>query len=189
MAREALRDAARAGWSFRKGSDHSFGRLACCAVGQPGACKTVVYSTSGPADGSATAREIRRALRSCPHQLDQEGPGLELPTMTNDEELEARIERLTEAADGLSRRADAGEAAERAIERDDEEDFDEQERRFTDADNDALVAATGLGLPIEPWPPLVSRAELLGEATALMEAVSDPQARQRLSSLIQRASQ
>lgn len=72
LARLALAKAKAAGWVFKPsgGSGHIFGSLRCRepqGLDPAEVCKVPVYSTSGPADGSTTARVIENAIRQCPH--------------------------------------------------------------------------------------------------------------------------
>ena len=75
LARAALEEARAAGWWFRPSEGHTFGRLRCMPPEQDrekDACKVPVYSTSGPRDGSETARAIRDAVRKCGHDRDNQ---------------------------------------------------------------------------------------------------------------------
>lgn len=168
LAREALRHAQKAGWLFRPSEGHTFGTLKCSEA--DGACRVVVYSTSGAADGSTTAKHIKQTMRRCPHAR----PG-STETDSNDErsettsaEMEWQVRRLIEAVDGLDLRALATERALAAIEAGDESALDEHERAERRGDNQALTAFDSLGKPVDPWPPEVAREELLDEAEHLL---------------------
>lgn len=185
LARAALRDAAAAGWHLRKSNGHSFGTLKCPAKGTPGACTVVVFSTSGAADGSETAREIRKALRACPHRNDIEHAQQDAEAELSDEVIEARVRRLLEAVDGLDRRERSEAGLDQAIERDDVGAFEEHSRGLTEADNDAQIALAELGLPLDPWPPSVGRAELLEEAKDFSRRAMSPDVLQRLTAMVE----
>lgn len=70
-AREALRDARRAGWWLKKaaGGAKVWGIITCGDPDLPGAerCSTTVLSTSGSADGSETAEYINSFVGKCTH--------------------------------------------------------------------------------------------------------------------------
>lgn len=178
------------GWSFRKSSGHTFGTLKCCDLGSPGACKVVVNSTSGPADGSETAKEIRRGLRACPHtQGDAEAADIPEPAKNHDsdEVLTARVERLIVAVRSLDERQTRAAEVDQAIALDDVEAFEEHSHLLTDADNVAQMALVDLGLPVDPWPPSVARNELLRQAEEFARQAADPEVRQHLADLIDQA--
>ncbi|HEY9564414.1 MAG TPA: hypothetical protein VIR30_11650, partial [Nocardioides sp.] len=99
-ARAALKDAAKAGWHFRPSSGHIFGTLKCSAIGQAGACTLPVFSTSGPADGSATAKKIRSMLRKCPHKTGADDEPVEEQSLS-DAEITQSVVALVTAVDGL----------------------------------------------------------------------------------------
>lgn len=63
-AEKALQEARELGWSFRKGGH--FGTIRCpFKEHENGGCRLVISSTSGDKSGTATAKIIRRKLRSC----------------------------------------------------------------------------------------------------------------------------
>lgn len=182
-ARAALKEAAAAGWYFRKLSNHAFGMIKCAAMGDPGACSLQVFSTSGPFDGSETAKVIRRKLRACPHQaLPDEA---EVLPDQSDEDLERCVRALLQAAAGLDARARAAEAIDVAIEHDDVDALDAQEDARVRGDNRAQVAWAQLGRPVEPWPPAVGVEALLAEAENLTSMVTNEKAAARLLDLIE----
>ena len=184
LARAALREAADASWHLKKSDGHIFGTIRCPAVDQDAACRKPVYSTSGPADGSETAKKIREALRKCPHQpVDRTDDGDALGSMS-DEEIQVRVERLLLAVDGLDRRAAAEAAMDDAAEQDDLPGFEEGDRRMTEGDNTAQAAWAQLHRPLEPWPPSEGRRELLDEAAQHVAAVSDAELKRRLTSKV-----
>lgn len=181
-ARDALEEAAAAGWHLRPSTGHTFGRLTCPHLGQPGACIVVVYSTAGPADGSETAKVIRRALRRCPHQPETSAPQHEAAgdRVFNDEQIQRRVERLLEVIVGLDRRDAADDRLDDAIARDDVEAFEEHQRQRTVADNSAQTAWAALGRPLGVWPPEERRSELLDDVERWIERVTDPEVAARL---------
>lgn len=185
LARAALSEAAAAGWHLRKSDGHPFGVIRCPAIGQPGACRVLVHSTSGPADGSETAKAIRKALRSCPHQPGAEPEVDELDSLT-DAKIERRVEGLLGAVDGLGRRMRAAAAVEDAIERDDVTAFDEENQRLVAGDNAAQVAWAGLGRPVDPWPPAIGQEELVAEIDRLVAAVDNAEVTERLRAAVER---
>jgi len=107
QARAALEEARDAGWWFEHSErGHAFGRLRCMPPERDPdgtACKVMVLSTSGAADGSDTARVIRDAVRKCPHYLT---PPVQPPTP------EAAARR---ASGKLAQTAALVEAAERLV--------------------------------------------------------------------------
>lgn len=179
-ARAALREAAAAGWHLRKSDGHIFGTIKCPAMGQPGECTKSVFSTSGSADGADTARAIRKALRNCPHRDSGEVDVVSEDEGLADPAIERMVRRLIAAADGLQRRSLATVELERAIDRDDVAAFDESSQRVVGADNDAQIALTELGRPVDPWPPEVGRQELLDEVERLISRVDDADLARRL---------
>jgi hypothetical protein len=184
-ARAALREAAAAGWHLRKSAGHIFGTIKCPAIGQSGACTMPVYSTSGPADGSETAKAIRKVLRNCPHQTGTPPEEADAVRALTDEEIERQVERLLRAVDGLNRRSQANVGVEDAIDRDDITALDEQHQCLIVGDNDAQIAWAQLGRPLEPWPPAVAIEALLTEVERLIAAVDDPERAERLAALVE----
>ncbi len=174
LARAALKEAADAGWSFRKLNGHSFGMLRCGDTAE--ACKVVVYSTSGPADGSETAREIRKGLQSCVHRGQ---PDASPDDSLAGEEIEARVERLIAAVEALDKRAQELEQGDQALDLDDLPGYEAHVARLTDAENEAQMSLVSLGLPVPPWPPDIGRGELLREATTLADQIREDAARLR----------
>src|SRR5205823_1193688 len=81
------------------------------------ACKVPVYSTSGAADGSDSARVIRDAMRRCPHKRS---PGAEIE---HDPEAAtglaagtlSQVAALLEAAEGLLAQAAANRDADEVV--------------------------------------------------------------------------
>lgn len=177
-AQRSMEEAAAAGWYFRELSGHAFGVLKCAAMGDPGACTVTVYTTSGPFDGSETAKVIRQKLRACPHQERLEVPDRDLGR--SDDELERTVERLVQAATGLQQRFRAAAAIEMAIEDDDVEEFHGQEEVLVRGDNDAQIAWAELGRPLSPWPPEERIGELLYEAETLINRISRAEIADRL---------
>ncbi len=169
LAREALRQAQKAGWLFRPSEGHTFGTLKCGEA--DGACRAVIYSTSGAADGSTTAKHIKQTMRRCPHggkdSATTETDEHEQPEPTPSE-VEWQVRQLIEAVDGLDLRSLSAERSLAAIEAGDESALDEHERAERRGDNQALTAFDSLRKPVDPWPPEVARAELLDEAEHLL---------------------
>lgn len=189
LARAALEQARSQGWWFRPSEGHAFGRLRCRPPEQdPGndACKVPVYSTSGPEDGSETARAILDALRKCPH--DQGSQDCEAPTP----EAAARIAagalaitaRLIEAAQALLRKdqvlTEADDLLEDALARLDagaevdgvDAAVSELERLASVEDSHGLAAAAQAGAG-DPWPPADGARELFTLAAERLRAVRD----------------
>ena len=181
-AREALQAARSAGWYFRECSGHTFGILKCSEA--DGACRVQVWSTSGTADGSDTAKAIRQAIRRCPHDAGA-GPSSNVDQVDRrtDLEIEATVNRLIDAADALQRRLGAEAGMQRAADNDDDEEFDDQEAVFAESDNDAALAFHALGKPVHPWPPQVAIEELLREAASLASQASDLSLKEHLLEL------
>lgn len=188
-ARDALAEAARAGWSFRKSAGHAFGRIACPAQGTPEACMVVIFSTSGPADGSETAKAIRRGLRKCPHHAEPDAAESAEEEVLSEAAIVRRVEHLLEVVDGLEERARADERRDDALARGDDGDFDEADQRLVDADNTAQVAWDALGRPLTPWPPDVAARELLTDAERFAARIAEGALADRLRQSIERRRQ
>lgn len=182
-AQKALKEAAGAGWYFTKLSNHAFGRIKCSVTTGADSCSLIVYSTSGPVDGSATAKNIRQALRKCHHHREPEAG--DEPDLADDE-LERNVTRLLQAAAGLRERARAEAAIEAAIEGDDVDELDLQVDAQTWADNEAQVAWAQMGRPVDPWPPAVRADELLIEAEHMISLITDAEIAGRLRSQLDR---
>lgn len=79
-ARNALTRARQAGWWLKKSSGQAkvWGAITCGdpALPKEQRCSTIVMSTSGSADGSATARALDTVLRKCPHTRADAGADL-----------------------------------------------------------------------------------------------------------------
>jgi hypothetical protein len=186
QARAALEEARQAGWWFKSSAGHGFGRLRCLAPEQDPdnqACKVPIYSTSGSADGSDTARVIRDAVRKCPH-------GRTTAAAEPDPEAHARlasgklaqIDALIVAAQSLASeqaaRNNANEILEgalRQLEEDENAHVEHLEDEIARLESEASIVRTrahtaalraGFG---DPWPPGDGARELL----ALAEAVFD----------------
>jgi hypothetical protein len=176
------------------------------------ACKVPVYSTSGPEDGSETARAIRDALRKCPH--DRNSQGSEPLTPESAARLAAGAlavtARLIEAAQALLRKDEALNEADDLLDAalgrlDGGEAIDvadavvselEQLARVEDARGLAAAAQAGAG---DPWPPADGARELFalakerlktaGDLVATAQVAQDERRlaaeRDRLSSLLQ----
>ncbi len=183
QARTSLREAALAGWSFRKLTGHSFGMLRC--GDGPGCCRVLVYSTSGPADGSETAREIRKALRSCTHH-DAEIAGNIDGDDHADDEIEARVAALVRAIRALDARDEELAAGEQALDDDDLPNYEAHLDRVTTVENDAVMSIASIGIPVPPWPPAIGRSELFREAGRWIALVQDDSTRQRLEDILGR---
>lgn len=171
LAREALRQARKAGWLFRPNEGHTFGTLKCSNT--DGACRLAIYSTSGPADGSMTAKSIKQVLRRCSHQRHDEIDAHTPEPQSTVTEIEWKVRRLLNAIEGLDQRTRGETAALAAVERDDEPALEESELALRDGDNQALVAFQLMGKPMTPWPPEIGRGELLDEADRLLSQESD----------------
>lgn len=96
LARSALSRARGSGWWLRKAgrSGHLWGILTCAdpAIPPEGRCTFSVLSTSGPADGSATAKVIDQHLRNCEHERDHEPE-----TVNRFEAVEVLLQRAAQA--------------------------------------------------------------------------------------------
>lgn len=183
LARDAVARAKRSGWWLRPAS-HAFGRLRCAHPEDlpSGACAVTILSTSGPADGSATAREILKVLDACPHRTSERGAPDAEDAARQARQLLAQLQRIASAADRLlawsveRKRADTAFAE--ALQ------FDRDDRLVHAAEHDEAAAAAAssafedavAGRVSDPWPPergaaeLVERlAEGLERAEALLE--------------------
>lgn len=176
LAREALNEARRAGWWLKQGS-HDFGVLLCGEPGSEERCKIPVFSTSGPADGSETAKNIRRGLKKCPHYADVP-VDVNVNVNVNVNEALRNTEQLLRSIVDL-RRADAHEndaiaLQDRYLETGDEtlevaafealEAAEEARRRAHDA---ALR-----GEYYSDWRPDDARSDLIESAVQWLEALS-----------------
>ncbi len=185
MAAAALEEARANGWWFKPAarSGHAFGRLRCSHPGSrpENACTVAVYSTSGPADGSETARNIREALRKCPHD----------PPSRAQQEPEGLVRVLGGRLAVAARLLDSAEALVEALEQDteaqrvwetlelgDDSRMVEQETILDQLDRDAtrarargqaLAADTGLE---DPWPPGEGAGELLDAVAQILEEIA-----------------
>lgn len=189
LARAALEEARASGWWFRPSEGHNFGRLRCIPPEQdPGhvACAVPIFSTSGPADGSETARAIRDAVRKCGHHRD------DLARVLRDPESAARlaagalavVARLIDAATALLNNeralAEAGDIIDAALERMDDDGkiveaetaASELERLAAIEDARARASAFQAGGG-DPWPPVEGAQELVGLAVERLAAASD----------------
>ena len=192
LASAALEDARKAGWWFGPSgrSGHAFGRLRCRPPHldeDDTACWVFVWSTSGSADGSDTARAIRDAIRKCPHKresVDQQ-PDAEASSRLASGKL-AQVAALIESAEALLREAtsrrDADEALDRALEQLEEDrnagtgDLEQQIGDLEDlarvqqgrAYSSALRGGAG-----DPWPPADGARELAELAQTGLEQASE----------------
>lgn len=147
------------------------------------ACKVPVYSTSGPEDGSETARAILDALRKCGHGRDdhaQQPPDPESASRLAAGAL-ALVARLIDAAEALLGKeralAEAGEVIETALRRMDDHGAiveaeavaSELERLAAIDDARGLAAAAQAGAG-DPWPPADGARELVGLAVERLAA-------------------
>ncbi len=190
QAAAALEEARLAGWWFRPSDGHIFGRLRCRPPAPGGmtdddACKVPIFSTSGPADGSETARVIREAVRKCSHSRTQASPrSRDSAALLAGGRLD-ELSRLAVAATALLYAADATQQADIAL--DDavqaleehsrteeaealERHSDEMRRRAASESSRALAAATSIGRGV-PWPPGEGAAELVEQLTAGLDEV------------------
>jgi hypothetical protein len=184
QARAALEEARAAGWWFRPSGGHTFGRLRCVPPErdlEQEACVVPVYSTSGTADGSDTARVIRDAVRKCPHERDfgtDGGAHPEGAARLAAGKL-AQIAGLVEAAEGLLAKEAADREADDVIEdalrrlaHDIDSPIDGLDERATELERlaslesgRAYAAASRVGAA-DPWPPRDGARELLQLARA-----------------------
>lgn len=149
------------------------------------ACKVPVYSTSGPEDGSETARAIRDALRKCGHDRDanqQATPDPESASRLAAGAL-ALVARLIDAAGALLAKeralAEAGEVIETALRRMDDDRAiveaeaaaSELERLAAIDDARGLAAAAQAGAG-DPWPPADGARELVELAVERLAAAA-----------------
>ncbi|MGI8809957.1 MAG: hypothetical protein ACR2KK_19365 [Acidimicrobiales bacterium] len=145
-----------------------------------------IFSTSGPADGSETARAIRDAVRKCGHHRD------DLARVLRDPESAARlaagalavVARLIDAATALLNNeralAEAGDIIDAALERMDDDGkiveaetaASELERLAAIEDARARASAFQAGGG-DPWPPVEGAQELVGLAVERLAAASD----------------
>lgn len=188
LARAALQEARATGWWFRPSSGHAFGRLRCSAPGEGEACVVPIYSTSGPEDGSETARAIQDAIRKCPHgrrEAPQDQMGAEGAAQLASGRL-AQVARLIDAAGRLLGKEDALRRAEQLIDEALEHleaggpvevtrveaAAKELERLAAVEDGQALAAAAQAGRG-EPWPPGKGAAELVSVAASTLAELSE----------------
>lgn len=177
MAAAAIEEARAAGWWFKPASGHAFGRLRCKQQGE--GCVVPVYSTSGPADGSDTARVILSAVRKCPHAGDTTDLGFPDPAVAARGQL-AELDRILGAAEALLVAESSELETERLIEGlgsespdglDHDTVFDELQTESAKALARGLAYVTDTGLE-DPWPPAEGAAELLAIATARLKTVA-----------------
>lgn len=185
QARAALEEARDAGWWFEHSEKgHAFGRLRCMPPDRDPdgtACKVMVFSTSGAADGSETARVIRDAVRKCPHDLSPlaQAPAPDTAARLASGKL-AHTAALVEAAERLiashATAKEAGMLFEDAVRRLDQgRAADELEGRIDKLEHEsrsegyrAQVAAMRAGAA-DPWPPKDGARELVGLARDVLD--------------------
>ncbi len=150
------------------------------------ACKVPVYSTSGPEDGSETARAILDALRKCPHDRGEQGSDALAPERAGRLAAGALAltARLIEAAQALLRKDQVLNEAEDLLDAalgrlDNGAEVDgvdavvsELERLASVEDSRGLAAAAQAGAG-DPWPPADGARELFVLATERLKAASD----------------
>lgn len=154
---------------------------------QPGrhgdVCIVPVYSTSGPADGSETARVILDALRKCSHMGVPSPPPLDPETAAQlAGGVLATVARLIEAARSLLAKEQAQMESSLLIEAalgksDTDLDAVEVEARELEGlaaieDSRGLAAAAQAGAG-DPWPPVDGARELYGLASERLSAAND----------------
>ena len=145
------------------------------------ACKVMVLSTSGAADGSDTARVIRDAVRKCPHDLT---PPVQPPTPETAARQAlgklAQTAALLEAAERLvaahNSAEEAGALLEDAVRRLDQgRGTDELERRIyelehkSEAEGYRAQAAAMRAGAADPWPPKDGARELVRLAREVLD--------------------
>jgi hypothetical protein len=193
LARAALEEARAAGWYFGPSTrGHSFGRLRCLLPEDDldgDACWVAVFSTSGSADGSDTARVIHDAMRKCRHQITTTAKArFDSPEAAASLAWgkAVRLDQLLEAADGLIEQAAfenaASEIMETAILRlnqdmaADTDELDEQlgelEDRAASEGGRAYAAACRAGTH-DPWPPSEGACTLVRLANDVLREVVD----------------
>jgi hypothetical protein len=188
-ARVALSEARAKGWWLEPVAGHAFGRLRCAPPGGDSpsdACVMLVWSTSGPRDGSDTARHILDGLRKCTHDQST-GPPLGPEDYADRAEVALdRVDAFLDAADNFHamRLADeeADEAISAAIDHLDQfgdAGFERMDQWAAEADIEAsrqraraLAAAARAGVD-DPWPPQLSADELLDLAANTLRGAVD----------------
>jgi len=189
QARAALEEARDAGWWFEHSErGHAFGRLRCMPPERDPdgtACKVMVLSTSGAADGSDTARVIRDAVRKCPHDLTPpvQPPTPEAAARRASGKL-AQTAALVEAAERLvtahNSAEEAGALLEDALRQLDQGwATDELERRIDELEHEAetegyraQAAAIRAGAA-DPWPPKDGARELVNLARDVLDETQE----------------
>lgn len=162
LARVAIAEAKRLGWSLRPGGH--FGRLRCPAR----VCAVSLFSSSGPEDGSETARAVYRVLHPCPHGVPPSGEVTDAPAAESDARRRlAQLTRIADAADALATQALEDLRARRLLERALLEDSDahlddaaEHEARASAAEGAARRNAAAAEAA-DPWPPARGAQELV----------------------------
>lgn len=177
-----------AGWWFRPSSGHAFGRLRCMPPDQDpdnAACKIPVWSSSGPADGSETARAIRDAVRKCPHEHPSSVVGAEPEHAARmaGGRLSALSRLISAARDLVDEATDRQKAAETmrgaltALEQGDldtavalEKESERLEDQAASKNARAWAEAASVGIG-KPWPPVRGAEELLEAAGEGLDAL------------------
>lgn len=147
LARRALKKMRADGWFLKKSSGGAkvWGVVTCAdpsLYGPDVRCSTIVLSTSGPADGSETAKSLDALRQKCTH--DHPVPGAAAPgSAANPDDLAA----LDEAAVLIERAERAVASAERLKAHGAHQDL--MEDFFSQAESDAADAERLLDLALE----------------------------------------
>lgn len=186
LAQRALRDARATGWWLKKsaGRAKAWGVITCGDPALPSRerCSASVLSTSGPADGSATAKAIDAIVRQCPHQrrpsddaIAKAGKCLELA-----EKCLVVVDALL-VADGhrdlledyLNQSIEESDRADRLLAL-----ALEEELEVDRAEEEAATAAAALGVVGSDRGQLLDKTRaLVSEASSLVEGHQDREAR------------
>lgn len=116
QAQQALKRARKAGFYLRPSKDHTFGFLGCgCKDSSVPECRESVLKTSGPKDGSVTARYIDDLVRKCPHDRNVVAVDDAADALDEIDEILYRLPRFLDACDALLEAAERLAAAEASM--------------------------------------------------------------------------
>ena len=183
QAQQALKRARKAGFHLRPSKDHTFGFLGCGCKDDPvQECRESVLKTSGPKDGSVTARYIDDLVRKCPHdRVAQEADHSEDP-LDEINGILYRLPRFLDACDSLLKAAASFDAAQASIDEaiagsQDEDDLVEKAAVLEAAGLQAGHMAKSHGMQADEWadgwPPADGAREVCHRASAAHQRATD----------------